>query len=191
MKSQISSLDVAAWFITVAEQEGTPLSRMALQKMVALSQSLYGYEYNEKLYDEDVMAFPYGPVTKKVREAYGDTHKDPILISRTQLKPLSDDQLTALSKVWGEFAPLSPHDLVEATHEMGPWSKYYREHDYQAIPWDELVESWPDYEKAAETISHSMVDHTPGDYCIPKGHDRNYDDMLSAAGRNARVLTLN
>lgn len=73
MTNQLSSLDVAAWFIAVAEQEGCPISRLALQKLVSLSQSLYGYDNHEKLYDEDVMAYPYGPVTEAVRSTYGDS----------------------------------------------------------------------------------------------------------------------
>lgn len=191
MTNQLSSLDVAAWFIAVAEQEGCPISRLALQKLVSLSQSLYGYDNHEKLYDEDVMAYPYGPVTEAVRNTYGDSKDSDIREPRTELKPLTAEQLDTLSRIWGEFAPLTPGNLVDATHDMGPWSKYYREKGpFRPIPWNELVDAWPDYELDAETRTHTASDHTPGNYCKPQENENTYDEMFSRARRNARVLTL-
>ena len=172
------SVDIAAVFITLGECDGAPLTRMALQKMVSLSQSLYGYTKGRKLFNDDGLAFEYGPVTQEVRRAYIDSGDRAITTPATELKHLSDDQIDALAEVYALFSPLNGPELANETHDVGPWSRYYREGEANVIPFDELAAAWPEYKLAAQTHAETFVDHTPGNYQMPESEVGKFDDLI-------------
>lgn len=181
------SVDIAAMFITLGERDGAPLTRMALQKLVSLSQSLYGYTRGRKLFNDNVLAFEYGPVTQEVRHAYKSSGGRAITTPVTELKRFSDDQIDALAEVYALFSSLDGPQLANETHDVGPWSRYYRKGEANIIPFDELAEAWPEYKLAAQTHAETFVDHTPGNYQMPESEVGKFDDLIEQSLKDRRA----
>lgn len=189
----VSSLDIAAWFIELAAEEQRPLTRLPLQKLVTLAQSMYGFQTSDRMYNEKVFAFKYGPVTKGVRETYGDTANSPIDKPRTALKVLPDDKMDAVAELWGLCSDVTGK-LVEVTHKVGPWREYYvKDSRYEEIPWAEFVHAWPAYRNMILTLKknrHPEVDRTPGNFMLPASEFGKYDQQIMNAQRHAYAAPL-
>lgn len=189
----VSSLDVAAWFIELAVEEQRPLTRLPLQKLVTLAQSMYGFQTSDKMYGEKVFAFKYGPVTKGVRKAYGDTADSRIDKPRTALKVLPDDKMDAVAELWGLCSDVTGK-LVEVTHKVGLWKDYYvKDGRYAEIPWAEFVYAWPAYENMILTLKknrHPDVDRTPGNFILPESGFGKYDQQILKAQQHAYAAPL-
>lgn len=119
MVVNVSSFDIGAWFIWLANDEGEPLARLPLQELVTLAQSMCSYMTSDKLYDESIYAFKSGPVTDAVRTAYKNSGRDPIIEPRTELEELPEDKMTALAELWGLCADVTK-DLAAIAHRAGP-----------------------------------------------------------------------
>lgn len=193
MTVNVSSLDIAAWFIWLANDEGKPLTRLPLQKLVTLAQSMYGYMTLDKLYDETIYAFKLGPVTDAVRKTYKDSGKNPIIEPRTGLKELPEDKMAALAELWGLCADVTK-SLVEITHQVGPWKKYYNDQDkFIEIPWEEFKLAWPEYRNAILTKGknrHLEIDRTPGNFMLPASEFGRYDRQIMEAQQHAYATNL-
>lgn len=188
-----SSADIAAWIVMLAEHESRPVTQIDLQKLVAFSASEYAARTGKRLFDDDVVAYKFGPVTKKVREQYGQYEEKPIHIPAERPRELSADQFEAISKVWSIFSPIGPSKMIQISHEDGPWGKYYREHEAIPIPWDELGKAWDIYRLAAESVldhteKNCEYDQTSALYspAVPLGE---YDDIINRALRDDNPLS--
>ena len=193
MTDIVDSRDVAAWFICLAADEGRPLTRMPLQKLVTLAQSMYGYQTLDKLFDESVYAFKYGPVTLGVRQTYGDSGRKPILEPRTKLRSLPDDKMDAVAELWSLCSDVT-NKLVNVTHQTGPWGKYHKENtNFTVIPWDEFVDAWPAYENMILSLKknrHPEIDRTPGNFMLPESEFGKYDRQIMKAQQHAYAAPL-
>lgn len=193
MAGEVSSLDIAAWFIWLANDEGTPLTQLPLQKLVTLAQSMYSNMTLDKLYDENIYAFKFGPVTDAVRTTYKDSGRDPIIEPRTELKELPEDKMTTLAELWGLCADVTK-DLVSITHHVGPWKKYYNKHDkFIEIPWEEFEHAWPEYRNAILSSGknrHPEIDKTPGNFMLPSSEFGRYDRQIMEAQQHAYAANL-
>lgn len=190
---RVSSLDVAAWFIELAVEEQRPLTRLPLQKLVTLVQSMYGFQTSDKMYDEKVFAFKYGPVTKDVGKKYGDTAASRIDKPRTPLKVLPDDKMDAVAELWGLCSDVTGK-LVGVTHKVGPWKDHYvKDGKYAEIPWAEFVHAWPAYRKmilALKENLHPEVDRTPGNFILPESEFGKYDQQILKAQQHVCAAPL-
>ncbi|BDR52223.1 hypothetical protein KIM372_01300 [Bombiscardovia nodaiensis] len=188
MSTTTTSLDIAAWLIWLANEEGKDMSVLPLQKMVTLAQSLFGYTTHTKLYNENIYAFEYGPVTQGVLTCYGGS-KEPIVRPRTEVKALPDEQLGAIASIWDLCSPLKPSQLVDVTHDVGPWKPYRNpNNNFTVIPWNEFVAAWPEYERAAQSynsVSNAHVDRTSSNIEIPESMLGDFDQQIFLAQQNA------
>lgn len=193
MAGETSSLDIAAWFIWLANNEGTPLTQLPLQKLVTLAQSMYSYMTLDKLYDENIYAFKFGPVTDAVRKTYKDSGRDPIIEPRTELKELPEDKMSTLAELWGLCADVTK-DLVSITHHVGPWKRYYNKKDkFIEIPWEEFEHAWPEYRNAILSSGknrHPEIDKTPGNFMLPSSEFGRYDRQIMEAQQHAYATNL-
>lgn len=188
-----SSLDIAAWFIWLANDAGEPLTRLPLQKLVTLAQSMYSYMTSDKLYDESIYAFNSGPVTDAVRTTYKNSGRDPIIEPRTELRELPEDKMTALTELWGLCADVTK-DLAVIAHHAGPWKGYYNKHDkFIEIPWEEFGHAWPEYHNAILSSGknrQSETDKTPGNFMLPASEFGRYDRQIMEAQQHAYAANM-
>lgn len=152
---------VATEFIQLAETKGNKLTPMQVQKLVYFAYGWYLAITGERLIDERVEAWQWGPVIPSLYAAFREYGSGPIteppyemFFDGTNLRlknfPLvSDDPerdemaRQVIRRVWDIYGKYSASQLSGMTHEPNsPWSKTQgKENKGTYIP-DELIESY-------------------------------------------------
>lgn len=114
-----------------------PIDQMKMQKLVFYAHAWYlGLTNGQPLFDEDVYAWPWGPVIPPVYHAFKDFGRGPISGKRAQslvqsdgvlrfiIPEVTDDSVQGfLKNVWDSHKRLSGVQLSNATHLPGePWT---------------------------------------------------------------------
>ena len=118
----IDILDAARYLILLSYgKKQYSLTQLKLQKLLYLAQG-WSYVWDDKpLFDDDFVAWGYGPVNEKVCEEfkkYGRTE-----IPKEEGKDTIDDidAKETLEAIWIEFGKKSAYDLIELTRKQSPW----------------------------------------------------------------------
>ena len=142
---------IANFFLDLAEEQGdTSLSPMKLQKLVYYAHGWYLGLADEPLIDEEVQAWPFGPVIPSLYHEFKGFGNGQIKARATdvdwpqgrggafsfevvQVAPAVPDEATALrallTRVWDIYAGYTANQLSNATHEPG-------------TPWDQVWQQW-------------------------------------------------
>lgn len=146
-KAKYSAQDIAKWFLykNYAEQkqkvaanddyevyEG--ITHLKLQKLLYNAQGVYLASTGKKLFTDDLIAWPHGPVVKDVYDTYCVFGRNPIIIPAT---PENDEIIqkiesdlevkNILDMVYDEFSIYTAWQLREMSHvPNAPWSKTAR-----------------------------------------------------------------
>ena len=134
----IGAKKVASYFISKANSLGdgnkelsgnNDLTNLKLQKLLYFTQVEYLKKHGEKLFNEEIQAWQYGPVVKEVYDwlkgcgAYVITEFD---IALEDLNDIPDDIKAFLDEMWNKYQKYSAWGLVEKTHEKNSaWDKVY------------------------------------------------------------------
>lgn len=127
---------VANFFIKKASDEGLELDQLKLQKLV-----YYAYAWNaahdkDPLFEEDVIAWPHGPVVRELWEEFKSFGREPIdrfaletdwmqepPTTSTPIAGDSEFERRLLSAVWDRYKKFSGVSLSNMTHGPDePWS---------------------------------------------------------------------
>ena len=138
---------VANFFLDLAEERGVPLTPMKLQKLVYYAHGWHLGLTGEPLIQEDVEAWPYGPVVTSLYHEFKHHGNNPIDTRATVTEwptgsrsfnlrevaaALPDDQNTdyarrLLARVWDAYGQWTAVQLSNATHESGtPWDQVWQ-----------------------------------------------------------------
>ena len=140
MATRYQAADVAACIINMAIESGNRISNLQLQKILYFCQCKYIQQYQDKLFDDDIVAWQYGPVVRDVYYAYSYrgaswiTESDTTTIDKFSGKPrgirsLSGDALKVVREVYDIFRGSSAWDLVNRSHVSGgAWDRVYNLH---------------------------------------------------------------
>ena len=132
MKSGVNILVVARYLICKFNNDGKKITQLKLQKLLYFIEAYYMAKYEkDKLYDEDFVAWTYGPVSKKVYSEYKSYMDLNIVEENCQnLQKISDDNiLESIDKVYSLFSDLSSTQLIKITHRQGsPWFNTPKHH---------------------------------------------------------------
>ncbi len=143
-KAKYSAQDIAKWFLykNYAEQkqkvaanddyevyEG--ITHLKLQKLLYNAQGVCLACIGKKLFNEDLIAWPHGPVVKDVYDTYCVFGRNPIIIPATPennqiIKKIESDSeiKDILDTVYNEFSIYTAWQLREMSHAPNaPWSK--------------------------------------------------------------------
>jgi uncharacterized phage-associated protein len=133
-----SSLAIANEFIRRAE--GRPLTHMQVQKLVYLAHGWSLGALGQPLIDDDVEAWAFGPVVRKLYDALRDYGRGPITRpirwgddtpflsddGEEAVEPLSDDEQTVIDVIWEKYGHFPAFKLSAMTHEPDtPWFNAY------------------------------------------------------------------
>ncbi len=152
-----TAMAVANWFLTKAWSESgvPPCDQMKLYKLVYYAQAWHLANYGKPLFEEDIEAWPHGPVVRDLYIEFKEFGRRPIDRLGTRLErqdgafavvtPEHDGSLDEfLSAVWDNYKQYRGVRLSNATHAEGePWeivSRHYDLEDKPTIPID-LIES--------------------------------------------------
>lgn len=115
------ALDVANKIISKTDLEhGDTISNLKLQKMLYYQQGFHLAYFGTPLFDEDIVAWQYGPVVPSVYKEYKSFESNSISTSEEGIS-LSDDEEELFNNVYEEYNQFSAVALMKMTHEESPW----------------------------------------------------------------------
>ena len=111
---------IADYFIWLANETGSFLSNLKLQKLVYYAQAWYLALHEQPLFDEDFEAWVHGPVIPVLYQEYKKFAWKPILkdVESPKFSNQVDEFLTELTQVY--FA-CDAFELEQMTHLEDPW----------------------------------------------------------------------
>lgn len=151
----LSGVDVANYILTQ-----TPCTHLSLEKLVYFAYADYLCACDERLFEDAIYAFSYGPVVDSVYQAFKksgyqplqpvDFSGDRVVCAHVEEMPIRSrilfarngvEKLRAINRTVQIYGTLSARELVELTHRPGtPWSKVDSTKPYQVIPDDWIKE---------------------------------------------------
>ena len=115
------ALDIANKIISKTDLEhGDTISNLKLQKMMYYQQGFHLAYFGTPLFDEDIVAWQYGPVVPSVYQEYKSFESNSISTSKEGIS-LSDDEEDLFNNVYEEYNQFSAVALMKMTHEETPW----------------------------------------------------------------------
>lgn len=115
------ALDIANKIISKTDLEhGDTISNLKLQKMMYYQQGFHLAYFGTPLFDEDIVAWQYGPVVLSVYKEYKSFESNSISTSKEGIS-LSDDEEELFNNVYEEYNQFSAVALMKMTHEESPW----------------------------------------------------------------------
>lgn len=130
MSEKYDSLIIAKFFIDIAIKQGKPISPLKLQKLVYYAVGWYAGYTGRRLLDEEVKAWPYGPIIASIYHEFTHLGNDPITAKDVRFgvidtgTPLFDQSLVDfMTGVWSAYCSFSDIQLSEMTKADGsPWA---------------------------------------------------------------------
>lgn len=140
-----SAVAVANAFLNIAGEDGTAVDQMKLQKLVFYAHAWWLADKGQALFDDDVEAWPWGPVVRDVYLQFKDFGRKPIGNTRAKelvrtgsgvldykvVAPDTPDEkvMDFLREVWKVHKDYSGVQLSNATHAPGePWDIVKKEY---------------------------------------------------------------
>ncbi|MEO0351559.1 MAG: type II toxin-antitoxin system antitoxin SocA domain-containing protein [Cyanobacteria bacterium P01_A01_bin.15] len=115
----LSCFDIANYFIWLANETGSFISNLKLQKLVYYAQAWHIALYDTPLFEEDFQAWVHGPVIPSLYQKYKSFGWQPILEETLPEIPESVSQF--LREVAEEYFPCDAYELERMTHAEDPW----------------------------------------------------------------------
>lgn len=118
------ALEVANKLLEIADRNGDLITNLKLQKLLYYAQAYYMVNNNgEKLFDDDIQAWEYGPVVPAVYQQYKKYNSFPIDYKKVKGKGIrfTANQLEYLNDFASEYFRYSATELVTRTHIEQPW----------------------------------------------------------------------
>lgn len=112
---RIKPIEIAPYFI----QKG--VSPLKLQKLLYYAQVWFFVRTGNKLFEDKIQAWIYGPVVYEIWDRFRFMRRSRI-IPKNRLQPIDLGVIeTHLDDVWKAYGHLKGADLVDLTHEELPW----------------------------------------------------------------------
>jgi len=131
--------EVAKQIILLAQKEEglvNTLSPLKLQKLLFYSQAWYAANKDERLFDDDIVAWKHGPVIQDVYheyKGYGSQDLKQVKVDVKRNASLAKD-LKPILEVYGN---MSAYELVARTHKEEVWRKNYQALN-KLMPFEEI-----------------------------------------------------
>ena len=116
-----NSSDIAKYFIWLANETGSYISNLKLQKLVYYSQAWHLALHDQALFDEDFEAWVHGPVIPGLYHSYKHFGWKPIQEEITL--DLPEATLSYLKEVADEYFACDAYELEQMTHAEAPWQR--------------------------------------------------------------------
>jgi len=119
-----SATEIAIYLInkTANNEGGELLSNLKLQKLLYYSQAYYYAKYETPLFNEEILAWHYGPVIPMVYHKYKSFGKSGIPAEDKEVRLLEKEK-DMIDEVFDYFGQFSALKLVDMTHSEKPWQQ--------------------------------------------------------------------
>lgn len=148
-----SAAQIANYFIRRSLEENKPISPMKLQKLVYYAYGWYWAFKNDKLFDEPILAWKYGPVIDSLYHKlkfYGNGNiTEPVStldVTRLHINypEIVPEDWQFLGMIWTSFYPYDAIQLSSSTHAEGS-------------PWDLTAKKYGGYMPPGVTIDDGLI----------------------------------
>lgn len=161
----LNPIQVANIYIKIAnsEKEGS-ITNLKLNKLLYYAQGWSLARFGRSLFEEDILAWQFGPIVASVYRAFNIYGSGPIVFENDMVKesPISKEEMQLLLDVYRAYGRYSPATLVEMTHEVGtPWQKVYNGSHSTIIPKEEIQKYFIN-EKPLQTFEMPKLHATIG-----------------------------
>lgn len=120
------ALDIAKYVISKCTAENSPISNLQLQKILYFIQKDFLVNFNRPLFQDEIEAWPFGPVVSTVYYNYCGFGS--MSISKKYEISIDNTDQIIVDRIVLEKRVKNPWDLVEETHAPGrAWALIYRE----------------------------------------------------------------
>jgi uncharacterized phage-associated protein len=131
LNNSTSVVDVANYFVYLdcndTNQNRIRITPLKLQKLLYYAQSFSLSATKEVLFNDEIVAWDYGPVVKRIYHEFRYFGSNPIDLEDCDLKfELDKKQRTIIEGVFNIFKHKSGSDLVQSTHKEQPWLSAYK-----------------------------------------------------------------
>lgn len=120
----MDALTIAKYIVCEMNRIKEKVTQLKLQKLLYFVEAYYMVKYDkEKLFEDEFLAWTYGPVCKSVYDKYKSYYDLPIVES--DCEDIKDPQIEDAIKIVCEaFGSLSTSKLIAITHlKESPWDK--------------------------------------------------------------------
>lgn len=123
--STMNALEVARYVISRANEQGCPVSNLKLQKILYFLWIEFFSSTETHLYNDDICAWPLGPVIPDVYYEFCSYGGNPI--TKSYPNTLPDAVSEKLNGVIDKLLAKSASSLVNETHQRGsPWDTVFK-----------------------------------------------------------------
>lgn len=114
---------VAEYIIYEAQKRKNPVTNTKLQKLLYFVQGSYLAKHNKKAFEDNIIAWEYGPVVKDIYYKYSLYGAEPIIVVEEYDSKISLMLINTIDIVLESFLNVNQTDLIEETIKPGsPWS---------------------------------------------------------------------
>ena len=143
-----TALSIANALIQLSHKKGNPVSNMKLQKLVYFSYGWFLAIRKERLFEDEIQAWKYGPVIPELYHSFKLYYSNPIPEAhylKSDSVEVSGDATALLESVWQAYGDKTAIELVDMTHKVGtPWEKTFERSVSNSIIKDELISAYFD-----------------------------------------------
>lgn len=111
---------VADYIIAFANEAGSPITNLKLQKMVYYAQGYYLALAGKELFQDKIEAWVHGPVVSELYHKYKEFRWQPINVD-VNAPVISKEIRNFLDLVIETFLPMDAFQLERMTHNETPW----------------------------------------------------------------------
>lgn len=126
----MEALDVAKYFLYKANQDGEIITNLKMQKLLYYAQAWYLVNFDKPLFDDEILAWSFGPVVRNVYDKFKEFRHTPIIYQDETgeiLEKFKDgEDIEFLNEFYDKFISFSAHDLVNMSHGEEPWQNAYK-----------------------------------------------------------------
>lgn len=120
-----TAVEIARYIINRCIRLGKPVSNLQLQKILYYVQGEFMRSTDgEILFEDDIMAWKYGPVVPNVYYAFNNYSSSDINIPQEQIT-LEENEMNVIDPIIDTKSNLNAWKLVEDTHLEFPWRNTY------------------------------------------------------------------
>ena len=115
--------EIAKVILKMADPEyGDIISNLKLQKLLYYTQGIHLALFNDPIFDEDIIAWTYGPVVREVYREYKKYGNGAVPQPDNDFEhDLTDDQINMIIDIFNVYGQFSALKLMQLTHEEPPW----------------------------------------------------------------------
>lgn len=130
-----SALDIAKYIITFCKSRSVSVSNLKLQKMLYFCWAAFFSQKRERLFEDDICAWPLGPVVPNVYYKFCSFAGIPIRLNNENIVQLREEDITPLERAIEGYMDIPTSILVDMSHESGmPWDIVYGSGDGDRKP---------------------------------------------------------